>query len=113
MNQAAKEAKIIPLQDEDGNKLPKNMSKQFRDVQTGIEYLKDAADNISTELKGVNHKLGANTTDLGLITKKVNSIDSNLKNHMKQTKKAFESTEKTTQAILDLIKQILNLPSSK
>ena len=100
-------SKVIPLIDEEGYKLSKNMSKQFRNVQSGIEYLKDAADNISIELKGLNHKLSENTTDLGVITKKVNSIESKLTSHMKQTQLAFKNSEKTTQAVLDLIIRII------
>jgi hypothetical protein len=103
--------KILPLKDEEGNFLPKNMSRQFRDVQSGIEFLKDAADSITIELKGVNHKLGSNTTDLGVITKKVNDIDKKLNMHMKQTKAAFKKSEQTTQALLDLIKNVFDVVS--
>jgi hypothetical protein len=35
-----REFKIKPIVDEEGNKLPKNMTEQFRKVQSGIEYLK-------------------------------------------------------------------------
>jgi len=38
--------KILPLKDEEGNYLPKNMRRQFRNVQSGVEYLKIAADDI-------------------------------------------------------------------
>lgn len=108
MNDFAK-GRVIPLIDEDGYKLPKNMSKQFRDVQGGIEYLKNAADDITIELKGVNHKLSSNTANLSEVIKKVNSIEINLKNHMKQTQKAFKSSEKTTQAMLTLVLKISDM----
>jgi hypothetical protein len=44
-------SKILPLKDEEGNYLPKNMSTQFRNVQSGIEYLKIAAEDSTNELK--------------------------------------------------------------
>lgn len=106
-------AKIIPLIDEDGNKLPKNMQTQFRNVQSGIEYLKESADDITVELKGVNKKLAINTTDLGLITKKVTEIEKRQVEHMKITKKSFDRVEKLTQTMLEIVidvnKRLANL----
>ena len=105
-------AKIFELEDVNGHKLPPNISQQFRGVQSGIEYLKDAADNINSELKGVNNKLGSNTTDLKAITEKVNSIEKKLTNHMKSTKLAFENSEKTTKAILGLLEFLIKKSSN-
>lgn len=95
--------KVIPIIDETGNKLPKNMSKQFRDVQSGIEYLKDAADNITVELKGVTNKLDANTTDLSKISTKVNEIDSNLKKLTKTVGKNFKVISNNFTDVIKLI----------
>lgn len=101
-----KEIPLHDIVDAEGFRLPKNMSTQFRQVQTGIEYLKGSADNITVELKGVNNKLKANTTDLSEITKKVNSIDNTLKKHLQETKKSFRSLEKTNGALLDLMQTV-------
>jgi predicted nucleic acid-binding Zn-ribbon protein len=100
---AKQHAKIFEFEDINGHRLPQNISQQFRGVQSGIEYLKDAADEITTELKVVSTKLGSNTTDLKTITDKVNSIESKLTKHMKETQKAFKSSEKTTQSILNVL----------
>ena len=103
----AKQAKIFELEDIDGYKLPPNISTQFRGVQSGIEYFKDAADNINTELKGVNNKLKGNTTDLKLIAERVNYIDKKLTVHMKESRKAFKNSEKTTTSILHLLEYLI------
>lgn len=81
--------KVRPLYDESGYKLPKNMSQQFRDVQGGIEHLKDAADDIKQNLKKANKKLDSHTTDLSVITERINQIDNNLKVHMQNTEKSL------------------------
>jgi predicted nucleic acid-binding Zn-ribbon protein len=106
----SKQVKIYELEDAEGYRLPPNISSQFRGVQGGIEYLKNAADNINTELKGVNHKLSNNTTDLRLIAEKVNSIEAKLTNHMKETQKAFVNSEKTTKSILKLLEYLAKKP---
>ncbi len=108
-----KVAKIYDLEDEDGYKLPKNVSTQFRGVQGGIEYLKNAADNINSELKGVSSKLNTNTQDIKLIVEAVNAIDNKLKSHMKATKKAFNNSEKTTQSILNLLEFLIKRTETK
>lgn len=97
------EAKIKPLYDEDGYKLPKNMSVQFRHVQGNLEYLKDAADNISVELKGVNKKLKKNTTNLTDITDKVNSIEKRQIEHMNITKKSIEQIEELNKTLVTVL----------
>lgn len=99
-------AKIYDLEDEDGYKFPRNVSTQFREVQGGIEHLKIAAEVITEELKGVNNKLGKNTTDVSLITNKVNSIDSSLKKHMKQTAKSLDNLQDMNNALLNIMRDI-------
>lgn len=113
------DAKIIPLTDEEGFKLPKNMSKQFRDVQSGIEYLKMSADDVVVELKGVNHKLANNTTDLKEITAKVNEIDKRITvldkkvvHLAKVSQKNFESVGTALTGLTDLLKSIAKITTS-
>lgn len=101
-----KSAKIYELEDEDGYRLPKNVTSQFREVQGGIEHLKHAADTITDNLKGVNKKLGKNTTDLSLITDKVNSIDNTLKTHMKNTAASLDNIQDVNKAVLSILTDI-------
>lgn len=101
-----KAAKIYELEDADGFKLPKNVSTQFREVQGGIEHLKNAADTIADSLTGVDKKLSKNTTDLSLITDKVNSIDISLKKHMKNTGESLKNIHELNTTILSLLENI-------
>lgn len=94
---------VIPLVDESGDRLPKNVSRQFRDVQSGIEYLKDSSDTIRTELKGVSHKLNNNTTDLATISKKVNEIDADVKELTKTVGESFGVISKSLDGIIKAI----------
>jgi septal ring factor EnvC (AmiA/AmiB activator) len=102
--------KTIPFIDETGMKLPKNMSEQFRRVQGGIEYLKQDTEDILVELKTVGKKLYNHTTDLSLITSKVNQIESTQKKHLKQTvdlSKQLQEIKKTTSEIFESFLLIL------
>lgn len=95
--------KVLPLIDEEGSKLPKNMAQQFRNVQSNLEHLKFYHEDLIVEMKGVNSKLKTNTTDLKLVVEKVNEIDKNLKNHIKSTSDSFKGMisflERLTNAI--------------
>lgn len=99
-------SKTIPLIDETGMKLPKNTSEKFRKVQGGIEYLKHDTEEILIELKTVGKKLNHHTTELSLITSKVNEIESTQKKHLKQTSelsKQLQEIKKTTSEIFRII----------
>ena len=76
------EGKVVPLVDETGAKLPQNAAEQFRNVQSGLEHLKGDAEVIIAQLKSVGHKLSEHTTDLSVITAKVNSIEEGQAKHM-------------------------------
>lgn len=78
--------------------LPRNMNQQFRDVQAGIEHLKDSAETIITELK-----LKASTTDIKEIIQKVNTIDASLKKHIKTANSNFKSIKKGNEAVYELM----------
>jgi predicted nucleic acid-binding Zn-ribbon protein len=115
-----REFKIKPIVDEEGKKLPKNMTEQFRKVQSGIEYLKMSADDVVVELKGVNHKLKDNTTDIKLISKKVNEIDNRLSDHIRNSQKEsklvqkkFDEIQKVLTSINDVVVSIAIKTMSK
>jgi archaellum component FlaC len=99
-----KEIHISQIRDEDGFKLPGNMNVQFRNLQSGVEYLKNSADDITIELKGVSKKLGKHTTDLSEITNKVNEIDKSLKDLSKNVSANFIQISKTFDTIIDILK---------
>lgn len=113
MAKEAKEIKLHHLEDADGHKLPPNMSAQFRGLQGGVEYLKDAADNITTELKGVSKKLSKNTTDLSSISAKVNEIERRQIEHMNITKDSFDNLHKIMYKIIDVISDMSNKINTK
>lgn len=104
----SKDVKVIDLIDEDGFRLPGNLNTQFRNLQGGVEYLKDSADNITLELKGVSKKLGKHTTDLSTITEKVNEIDKNLKDLSKVVSENFTKVGETFDTLIKVFESIAN-----
>ena len=98
-----KEVNIRDIIDSDGLKLPPNMTAQFRNLQSGVEYLKDSADNITVELKGVSKKLGVHTTDLSVITKKVNEIDYKVNELSKKVSDNFNHTSDAFKTIINIL----------
>ena len=102
----SKDVKVIDLIDEDGLRFPGNLNTQFRNLQGGVEYLKDSADNITLELKGVSKKLSTHTTDLSEITKKVNEIDKNLKDLTKHTITNYTKIGDTFDRVIQILETI-------
>lgn len=103
-----REVHIGDVVDGDGFKFPKNMNTQFRNLQTGVEYLKDSADNITVELKSVGIKLNKHTTDLSDVTAKVNEIDKNLRELSKTISVNFNKTSQAFLALTDIIRGMVN-----
>ena len=99
-------AKVVQLIDETGNPLPKNVAKQFREVQGGLEHLKVDAETIIIKLNKVGKTLGKNTTDLAKITEKVNSIERAQKEHIEITKSAIDQIKQLGGIVNELAKEI-------
>lgn len=102
----AKDVKVIDLIDEDGYRMPGNLNTQSRNLQGGVEYLKDSADNITVELKTVSKKLGKHTTDLFEITKKVNEIDKNINELAKAVGENFSEISKMFDIVIPIVKSM-------
>lgn len=105
-------SKIIPLIDETGAKLPKNIATQFREVQGGLEHLKSSAETIIVKLDKVGDGINRHTTDLALITQKVKSIESAQKKHIEITISMIKSI-KNLGVIVNSLRIIPKSPPKK
>jgi chromosome segregation ATPase len=95
-----------PLRDEEGSKLPNNFAKQFKDVQSSLEYLKLDTEAIAARLNSVEKKADKTSSQLSKLTEKVGVIDERLSNIEKRVSRIEERLDRL-EARMDNIETLL------